>query len=196
MNWTEVAVWLVVEVASGDVVDLGGKVKFPRGTVVTCGTREEATRYLVERAPGHAVHGGTSTSGDRGTSTSGGGGTSTSGDGGTSTSGDGGTSTSGDRGTSTSGDGGTSTSGYRGTSTSGYRGTSTSGDGGTSTSGGGGTSTSGDGGTIVVQYWDAQQGRYRLAIGEIDGDRYLAGKAYCVRDGVLVPAGEDSGGSA
>jgi hypothetical protein len=30
------AKWLVVEVAKADVIDLGGKVKFPRGVVVAC----------------------------------------------------------------------------------------------------------------------------------------------------------------
>ena len=99
LSWEPTAKWLVVEVQADQIVDLGGKVKFPRGTVVHCGTRETATAFLAERAHGRAIVGGTSTSGD----------------GGTSTSGVGGTSTSGDRGTSTSGVGGTSTSGVGGT---------------------------------------------------------------------------------
>src|SRR6185437_2638269 len=133
--------WLVVEVVASEIVDLNRKVKFPRGTVVFCGSAFDATKYLAERAPNavKAIVGGTSTSGVWGTSTSG--------DGGTSTSGYGGTSTSGVGGTSTSGDGGTSTSGVRGTSTSGVGGTSTSGVGGTPASGVGGTSTGGVGGT-------------------------------------------------
>jgi hypothetical protein len=99
-SFNESAKWLVVEVLASEVVDLQQKVKFPRGTVVFCGSRLDATKYIAERAPNtvKAIVGGTSTSGD--------GGTSTSGDGGTSTSGVGGTSTSGVWGTSTSGVGG------------------------------------------------------------------------------------------
>ena len=180
-DWTETAKWLVVRVVAADVIDLGGKVKFPRGEVVFCGERTAATAYIAAHgAVGKSIVGGTSTSGYRGTSTSGYRGTSTSGDGGTSTSGDGGTSTSGyrgtstsgyggtstsgDGGTSTSGDRGTSTSGDRGTSTSGYRGTSTSGYRGTSTSGVGGTSTSGEGGTIIIAQWDGAANRYRYHV--------------------------------
>jgi len=39
--------WLVVEVNAADVVDLDGKVKFPRGVVVFCGSRDEAISYMV-----------------------------------------------------------------------------------------------------------------------------------------------------
>ena len=92
------AKWLVCGI--DEWVDLSGKVKAPRATVIYCGTRDEAVA-LIQHLGGHryAVAFGTSTSGYRGTSTSG--------YGGTSTSGDGGTSTSGYRGTSTSGNGGT-----------------------------------------------------------------------------------------
>ena len=99
-DWTETAKWLVVRVVAADVIDLGGKVKFPRGEVVFCGERTAATAYIAAHgAVGKSIVGGTSTSGYRGTSTSGYRGTSTSGVGGTSTSGEGGTSTSGEGGT-------------------------------------------------------------------------------------------------
>ena len=42
------AVWKVVEVEGSAIVDLGGKVKFPRGVVVYSGTRDGATRYIGE----------------------------------------------------------------------------------------------------------------------------------------------------
>ena len=91
-DWTETAKWLVVRVVAADVIDLGGKVKFPRGEVVFCGERTAATAYIAAHgAVGKSIVGGTSTSGFCGTSTSGYRGTSTSGYGGTSTSGDGGT---------------------------------------------------------------------------------------------------------
>jgi len=145
-NWDVKAKWIVAEVDKDDVIDLEGKVKFPKCKVIFIGDRKEATDLIISKG-GKAVIGSFVTSGDWGTSNSGDSGTSTSGDSGTSTSGDSGTSTSGDYGTSTSGYMGTSTSGNYGTSTSGYRGTSTSGDRGTSTSGYMGTSTSGDSGT-------------------------------------------------
>ena len=43
--------WLVVEVAKSSIVELPGKVKFPRGEVIFVGDREAAVAYLVERAP-------------------------------------------------------------------------------------------------------------------------------------------------
>ena len=51
-DWTLVdispdAVWKVVRVLESEIVDLGGKVKFPRGEVVYSGTRDGATGYIV-----------------------------------------------------------------------------------------------------------------------------------------------------
>ena len=43
--------WLVVEVVLADVVMLGGKCKFPRGTVKFIGTMTEAAAYLREHEP-------------------------------------------------------------------------------------------------------------------------------------------------
>jgi hypothetical protein len=165
LDWTDTAKWFIIE--SNNAVALDGHCEVRNGIVVACGTRKEATDFLLSKGK-TGVHGafhttgdvGTSTSGDKGTSTSGNSGTSTSGDWGTSTSGYSGTSTSGNRGTSTSGDSGTSTSGNNGTSTSGRYGISTSGSDGTSTSGDWGTSTSeyygtstsGNGGTSTSGY--------------------------------------------
>ena len=50
-DWSADANWLVVKVDSADIIDLGSKVKFPRGSVVCCGDRKKATDYLVSRAP-------------------------------------------------------------------------------------------------------------------------------------------------
>ena len=67
-DWTETAKWLVVRVVAADVIDLGGKVKFPRGEVVFCGERTAATAYIAAHgAVGKSIVGGTSTSGDGGT---------------------------------------------------------------------------------------------------------------------------------
>ena len=161
--------WLVVSVKESDIIDLSGKVKFPEGDVVFCGTRYEATEYLKNNGgAGRAIIGGTSISGYKGTSTSGDYGTSTSGDYGTSTSGYYGTSTSGNKGKSTSGDYGTSTSGYKGTSTSGDS----------------GTSTSGEGGIIHIKWYDGK--RYRIVTGYVGEEGIEANVAYVVVDGKLT----------
>jgi hypothetical protein len=102
------AVWLVVEVAKADVVDLQGKVKFPRGRVLFSGKCEEAVSLISAAAPrGSAIIFGTATAGVRGTATAGYGGTATAGDSGTATAGYGGTATAGYGGTATAGDSGT-----------------------------------------------------------------------------------------
>mgnify|MGYP000906889707 CR=1 FL=1 len=68
--------WLVVEVVRAEIVELPGKVKFPRGEVIFVGDREAAVAYLVERAPSGksiafhratAGYGGTATAGEGGT---------------------------------------------------------------------------------------------------------------------------------
>lgn len=104
LNWDSDARWLVCEVDAADVVDIGGKVKFPRANVVYCGDRDGATALLSLARPGAVVCGGTATAGYRGTATAG------------------------EGGTATAGDDGTATAGYRGTATAGYRGTATAGD--------------------------------------------------------------------
>lgn len=83
LNWSEDARWLVVEVVADSVVDLGGKVKFPSGTVVFCGDSHDAAAYVSEHGgAGRAIVRGTATAGDWGTATAGDGGTATAGDGG------------------------------------------------------------------------------------------------------------------
>jgi len=109
------AVWLVVEVNADALVDLGGKVKFPRGVVVHAGARDEAVAMIAAHAPaGTPIMWCTATAGDHGTATAGDHGTATAGDRGTATAGNGGTATAGDRGTATAGHGGTATAGEYG----------------------------------------------------------------------------------
>ena len=83
-SWADKAKWLVVSVSEADIVNLDGKVKFPKGNVVFCGNRFDATQYIAAKAPNNvkAIIGYTSVSGDKGVSTSGRYGTSTSGVGG------------------------------------------------------------------------------------------------------------------
>lgn len=88
--------WLAVQVDAADVVDLGGKVKVPRGDVMCCGERDEVIAYITERAPsGAATAYGTATAGDHGTATAGAYGTATAGYRGTAIADDHGTATAG-----------------------------------------------------------------------------------------------------
>jgi len=45
-NQASDAKWLVVETDGANVIDLGGKVKFPSGTVVFCGEAQNAAAYI------------------------------------------------------------------------------------------------------------------------------------------------------
>ncbi len=188
----EDSVWLVVEVEKDTLVDIGGKVKFPRGEVVFAGPRDEAITYIVERAPGHATHFARVTAGDFGTATAGYGGTATAGCRGTATAGDEGTATAGVGGTATAGTGGTATAGHGGTATAGVGGTATAGDGGTAIAGYGGTATAGYGGTatagesgrIEILHWDGR--RYRKAIGYVGEAGIEPNVAYRLVDGRFV----------
>lgn len=86
LSWEPDAKWLVVEVDQESLIDLQGKVKFPRGVVVYCGDQLGATTFLTERLPKDRMYfiiGGTATAGDWGTATAGDDGTATAGYGGT-----------------------------------------------------------------------------------------------------------------
>jgi len=81
LDWSDEAKWLVVDVPDETVVVIGRKVKFPRGNVVHCGTRESATSYLAANGgASRNIVGYTATAGDRGTATAGYGGTATAGE--------------------------------------------------------------------------------------------------------------------
>ena len=156
------AKWLVVCVAKKDVVELGGKVKYPRGEVVFCGTREAAANKICELGASGSVHFATRAAGNHGTATAG------------------------DYGTATAGNYGTATAGYSGTATAGDYGTATAGYSGTATAGYSGTATAGNLGTVAIRWYDAKQERYRLAIGEVGIDGIAANVAYVVRDGKIA----------
>ena len=108
VSWQGDALWLVVRVHVAEIVDLGAKVKFPRGAVVCCGSRADCARYLATHDPEHSTRGAGA-----------------------------GTATAGDAGTATAGDAGTATAGVRGTATAGYAGTATAADGRVSAGAGG-----------------------------------------------------------
>jgi len=176
-DWNESAKWLVVAVDSEAIVDLKGKVKFPKGEVVFCGAREEAIAKLEELAPetkhmpvigairiagdrgnanagdyGTAIagHKSTATAGYRGKTMAGDNGTATAGNYGKATAGDGGTANAGDGGKAMAGDGGTANAGDGGKATAGYGGAANAGDYGKATAGNNGTATAGYNGTAIA----------------------------------------------
>ena len=149
-NWCTDPKWLVVKVPAETIVDLGGKVKFPKGEVVHVGDRITATDYILGNgATGKSVIGSTLTGGDRSTLTGGDGSTLTGGHGSTLTGGYGSTLTGGDRSTLTGGHGSTLTGGDRSTLTGGDGSTLTGGHGSTLTGGYGSTLTGGDRSTLT-----------------------------------------------
>jgi len=168
-DWDEFAKWLVVEVDSEVLIDLKGKIKFPKGDVVFCGTRLGAIAKLEALAPEtkhmpvigamrvagdnmqcHAGDRGTATAGEEGKATASYKGTAIAGDYGTATADYGGTATAGEEGKATAGDFGTATAGVNGTATAGDGGTATAGENGTATAGDRGTATAGHNGTATA----------------------------------------------
>lgn len=208
LDWGEDTVWLVVE-AEGEIVDLDGKVKFPRGVVAHCGDRVSATAYLrsegYENVVGDTVTVGdgaiskvgdmaTAVAGDRGTAVAGLRGTAVVGDYATATAGYRGTATAGYRGTAVAGDMGTATSGLRGTATAGYMGTATAGPYGTATAGDFGYAMAGEGGNAKVGHMGEisirwiNVARCRTVAGYAGEGGIEANVAYRVEKGILVRA--------
>ena len=145
----------VVKVIKSEIVDLDGKVKFPRHEVIFTGSQKDATDILVkEYGSDSNVIGATvvvngegqhAIVGHRGKAFS---------------TGDRGTVTAGDDGTAISaGDFGTATAGHRGTATAGYGGTAKTGDDGTARAGNRGTATAGEMGRISILCWDGTRSR-------------------------------------
>jgi hypothetical protein len=114
-DWSDSAKWIVAKVAATDIVDLGGKVKFPRAEVVFVGNRFDATQFIREHGARGAIIGITLTGGE--CSTLSGGARSTL--------------TGGARSTLTGGEGSTLTGGEGSTLTGGYGSTLTGGEGST-----------------------------------------------------------------
>jgi len=179
------AKWLVVEVATHEIIMLGGKVKFPRGNVVFVGDRKSATDYLIANEPNaknvHVI-GASITVGDNEAAIAGSLGTATAGDSGTATAGSLGTATAGDRGTATAGSLGTATAGDRGTATAGDSGTATAGDSGTATAGSLGTATAGYRGELRIRWWDSSKERYRTEVAYVGENSIEPNVAYKLDD--------------
>ena len=168
-NWDGDATWQVVEVLEKDIVDLEGKVKFPRGNVIFSGDQQGATNFILANGVfGRAVIGaGVSNLSPYNHVLAGYKGTATAGDYGKATAGFGGTANVGDWGTANAGEGGTATAGYNGTANAGFGGTATAGIWGKATAGDYGTvnaldygtANAGIGGKISIDYWDGTRSR-------------------------------------
>ena len=130
LSWEGDARWLVVSVLASEIVDLKNEVKFPRGEVVFCGTREAAIAYLSARLPSgraYAICGASAKVGayesaivgDYGTASAGAYGTAIAGEFGRASAGDYSIVKVGDYGIATVEDCGVVTAGHRGTVTAG-----------------------------------------------------------------------------
>lgn len=167
LNPYDDAVWLVVEVAASDIVDLCGKVKFPRGHVVYAGSQQAATDMIaahpeadaaqvvgliVERGDGADVKvgdAGQAVVGADGMAIAGAAGTAIAGASSVAIAGDGGTARSGRDGTSMVGDDGLAVTGDGGTAMAGWRGTAIAGEGGMAVVGKDGSAMAGPGGIVA-----------------------------------------------
>lgn len=174
--------WLVVEVDSTSIVQLDGKVKFPKGKVVLCGTQDEASMYVYNRAPSESavmlakVSVGDHKSvrvGMHGTATSGHYGTSIAGNGGIAVSGDHGTSRAGHYSYVITGHNGRATARNDSTAMAGDNGTATAGDYGTAMAGINGTAMAGYKGTIMIKWLDYLRCTVKWKTGEIGGPEGL-----------------------
>ena len=108
------AKWLIVRVAKADIVDLNGKVKFPRGEVIACGARHEIVAEMRSLCPEASVIYSTIAKSDKGSASAGYGGQASAGDGGQASAGDGGQASAGHRGQASAGYGGQASAGEKG----------------------------------------------------------------------------------
>ena len=163
------AKWMVLEVASSEIVMLGGKCKFPSAKVRFIGSKSAAADFIITNEPkalNVAVIGACLKVGD----------------GEVVQVGSLGTATAGNYGTATAGNYGTATAGESGTATAGESGTATAGNYGTATAGNYGTATAGESGEIRIKWWDSKAQRYRTKIGYVGEDGIKSDTAYRLND--------------
>ncbi len=159
-------IWQLVAVDPKTAVDLGGKVKVPRGEVVYSGDQAGAIKILLERYPALPFVGKPATAGTRGSATAG----------------DEGSATAGYAGSATAGTGGSATAGTRGSATAGYAGSATAGDEGSATAGDAGAVAAGLHAVIVIRISSSAP-----AIAVVDGVR-IPTDTWCGRRGrEIVP---------
>jgi hypothetical protein len=89
LSWEPDSVWLVLAIPDTvKIIDLIGKVKFPKCSVIFSGDRKGATDLIYKKTKAQRIVGYTATAGDEGTATAGDEGTATAGNEGTATAGD------------------------------------------------------------------------------------------------------------
>ena len=201
MEGAEGDLWVVVAVVAKEIVDLGGKVKFPRCRILHVGSQVSATELMKFLCPGSAVIGAVVVAPDKSAAVAGDYGTATAGHGGTARAGVDGVATVGHSGTATAGRGGTATASVLGTATAGNYGTATAGnygiaaagDYGTAAAGDYGTATAGRGGTVkaghrgvLCLHWMSPDGRGRLLVGYIGEGGLEAYASYMGDNGAFV----------
>ncbi len=160
------AKWLVVEVESAHVVDLGDKVKYPRGTVIYCGNRDGAVACVLARRPESACIAKTVSVSQYKQASAGYRGQASAGDRGQASAGDSGQATAGDSGQATAGDSGQATAGHRGQASAGDR----------------GQASAGDSGFITLRWWDSTNDRPRIEVGYVGENGIEAGVFYELDD--------------
>ncbi|MDE1971411.1 MAG: hypothetical protein KGI50_07600 [Patescibacteria group bacterium] len=151
------AKWLVVEVNEEDIIDLDGKVKFPRGIVRYVGDKAGATGYLTEHEPrsaNDAIIGLVKTVGDNQSAIGG----------------DYSVLNGGYRSTLTGGHGSTLTGGLCSTLTGGHYSTLTGGH--------NSTLTGGYRSTLSIKWFDHETYRYRISIAYVGEDGIEPNVAY------------------
>lgn len=181
------AVWMVLEVEA-DIVDLDGKVKFPRCRIIRRGPRGWCVAYVCAQRPHAAVVYAAVSVGDHGTVSAGDYGTASAGDYGTASVGDYGTASVGDHGTALASYGGTASAGDHSSASAGAYGTASAGAYGTASVGVHGFASAGYGGEIRIRWNDGS--RYRLAVGYVGEDGIRANTPYKVIGGKLVEVKE------
>lgn len=211
------AIWIVAEIDTNEMVDLGGKIKVPRALVLYRGNKEGALCYLQENGSaervivgledgtgdyGNVVVGdyeiatagyyGAAVAGERGCARVGDKGTAKVGREGTAVAGNGGTATADDYGHAVVGDGGVAKAGYRGRAEAGERGSAAVGDGGTAIAGFAGTATAGDGGEAKAgAFGTARVGDNGIAIADEFGVAIAGNHSVArVKFGGVASAGE------
>jgi hypothetical protein len=138
----------VVKVLESEIIDLNGKVKFPRCEVILTGSQQEATNLFLQEYPGLPIIGAEVVVGDHGVAVVG----------------YRGIASAGDHGKASAGNRGTASAGHRGTASAGDVGIASAGHGGKASAGDDGTASAGDYGRLRLLWWDHNNSRYREEI--------------------------------
>ncbi len=144
--------WLILRVRKSEIVDLDGKVKFPRAEVLACGPRHEIVAEIRSLCPDASVIFSTVAKCNLQAAAAG------------------------YHGQASAGNYGQASAGYRGQASAGNYGQASAGNYGQASAGNYGQASAGDGGLVVVQWWDSAANRPRVKVGYIGETVDLDGK--------------------